>query len=46
MKEAHISIRVDDKEKKRIEKDAKKEGHETTSGFMMWLYRQWKRGES
>jgi uncharacterized protein (DUF1778 family) len=40
-----ITIRVSKKEKKDVSELAAKEGHNTVSGFMMWLMRQYKEGK-
>lgn len=45
MKKDMITIRVAGKEKKDIEKLASKEGHNTVSGFIMWLIRQYNNGQ-
>jgi len=42
MKEDMITIRVSKQEKKDIEQLTKKEGHNTVSGFVMWLIRHYK----
>jgi len=44
MKEDMITIRVSKQEKKDIEQLTKKEGHSTVSGFIMWLIRQYEKG--
>jgi len=44
MKDKILSIRVSSKEKEELEILAKKEGHNSVSGFLMWLLRQYKGG--
>ena len=41
-KEKYLHIRIRESEKKEILLDAKKQGFETLTDFVMWLYRQWK----
>jgi len=41
-KEKYIHIRIKASEKKEMQKDADKEGFETLTDFVMWLYRQFK----
>jgi len=42
MKKGMVTIRVDESEKKDMQRLAKEEGHNTVSGFIMWLIRQYR----
>jgi len=42
MKDKMLTIRVTNKEKKELESLAKKEGHNSVAGFIMWVMRQYK----
>ena len=44
-KEKYLHIRIRESEKKEILLDAKKQGFETLTDFVMWLYRQFKKGK-
>lgn len=39
-KEEHIQIRVSKKEKEHIRKEARKNGFDTISAFLLWLFRK------
>jgi len=45
MKKDMITIRISKEEKKDVNELAVKEGHNTVSGFIMWLFRQYKDGK-
>ena len=45
MKKDMITIRVSKQEKASINELAAKEGHNTVSGFIMWLIRQYDKGK-
>ena len=44
MKDKMLTIRITNKEKKELEALAKKEGHNSVAGFIMWAIRQYKSG--
>lgn len=44
-KEDRIQVRVEKTEKKAIAQDAKVAGHQSSSAFLLWLYRNYKSGE-
>ena len=44
MKDKMLTIRISDKEKKELESLAKKEGHNSVAGFIMWVIHQYKTG--
>lgn len=41
-KEKHVHIRIRASEKKEMQTEAKKQGFDGLSDFIMWLYRQFK----
>ena len=43
MKNKMLTIRLTDKEKQDLKKLAKKEGHNSVAGFIMWLIRRYER---
>ena len=45
MKDKMLTIRITNKEKKELEALAKKEGHNSVAGFIMWLVRRYKSGK-
>ncbi len=40
-----LTIKISEKEKADIKKLADKDGHNSVSGFIMWLIRQYKEGK-
>lgn len=44
IKEDRIQVRVETAEKKAIARDAKTAGHQSSSAFLLWLYRNWRIG--
>jgi len=45
MKKDMITMRISKEEKDDVNELATKEGHNTVSGFIMWLIRQYKEGK-
>ena len=39
-KDQRLNIRVSEKEKKELERQAKKRGFDTISAYVLWLFRQ------
>jgi len=44
VKENYIQIRVADEEKKEIQEQAKKQGFDNISAFILWLFRKFGKG--
>lgn len=44
-KEKYIHIRIRESEKKEMQAEAKAQGFERLTDFVMWLYRQFKKGK-